>query len=71
MPIVHYAPHSTSISGTGLLPLRSGVLHMLDLRQTHGHHGDKYWDGAALLSVLEDMAERTACTAAGAHAFHC
>ena len=69
----HLTLQYSSISGTGLLPLRSGVLHMLDLRQTHGpcasYHGDKYWDGAALLSVLEDMAERTACTAAGAHAF--
>ena len=69
----HLTLQYSSISGTGLLPLRSGVLRVLDLRQTHGpcasYHGDKYWDGAALLSLLEDMAERTARTATGAHAF--
>ena len=41
----HLTLQYSSISGTGLLPLRSGILRVLDLRQTHGpfasYHGDK------------------------------
>ena len=49
------------ISGVGLLPLQgSEVLQFLDLRQAHGpsaHYPDqrKYWDGEALLKLLESL----------------
>ena len=49
------------ISGVGLLPLQgSEVLQCLDLRQAHGpsaHYPDprKYWDGEALLKLLESL----------------
>ena len=59
----HICLQFTKICGTGLLPLlRSNVLHTLDLRQAHGpcasYHGERYWDGAALLSLLEDFDKR-------------
>ena len=53
----------SEISGAGLLPLQgSKVLQLLDLRQAHGpyaHYPDrrKYWDGEALLQLLESLRE--------------
>ena len=63
------------ISGVGLLPLQgSEVLQCLDLRQAHGpsaHYPDqrKYWDGEALLKLLESLQLSKPVNGHGKHVF--
>lgn len=66
--------HFSDISGRGLLPLCSGALITLDLRQTHGpcaHYPNErtYWDGEALVTLLTSLEEGDTAGGHGIHVF--